>query len=103
MTKTLGKAIIMLRSKLKDNYNRNQSVKNWDWRIILEIFNLKNLSNKRKFGKTTRPHFNNKGLNFKKYLLLKKSALIINKGKTGKRSTNSLSMSHKVLNHTLTK
>ena len=103
MTKTLGKAIIMLRSKLKDNYNRNQSIKNWDWRIILEIFNLKNLSNKRKFWKTTKPHFNNKGLNFKKYLLLKKSALIINKGKTGKRSMNSLSMSHKVLNHTLTK
>ena len=74
---------IMLRSKLKNNYYRNRSAKNWDWRTILGIFNLKNLLGNRNFWNTTKPYFNNKGLNFKKYLLLEKSILITNKGVAG--------------------
>ena len=89
MTKTLRKAI-MHRSRLKNIYIRKRNDKNWENNKQRNFFvdllrktkteyfknlNVKDLSDNRKFWKTIKPYFSNKGLNSIKRLLKKKAIL----------------------------
>ena len=91
MTKTLRKAI-MHRSRLKKYiYICKRNEKNWEnykkqghfcvdllRKVKIEYFknpNVKDLSDNRKFWKTIKPYFSNKGLNSIKLLLKKKAIL----------------------------
>ena len=89
MTKTLRKAI-MHRSRLKNIYIRKRNDKNWENNKQRNFFvdllrktkteyfknlNVKDLSDNRKFWKTIKPYFSNKGLNSIKLLLKKKAIL----------------------------
>ena len=91
MSKALRKTI-MHRSKLKNIYNNYRTEHNWanykkqiNFCVNLlrktktEYFqklNVKDLSDNRKFWKTIKPIFNNKGLNSNKLMLKENSRLI---------------------------
>ena len=93
MTKTLRKAI-MYRSKLKNIYNKKRTDDNWaDYKkqrnfcvnLLLKTkkdyfqnLNLQDFSDNRKFWKTIKPYFSNKGLNSNKFLLKEKRNLVSN-------------------------
>ena len=89
--KTLRKAI-MMRSKLKNIYNKKRSYDNWDKykkqinfcvklhrKIKQDYFNnidIKSVSDTKKFWKTITPYFSNKRLNSNKIFLSEKGRLI---------------------------
>ena len=91
MTKTLRKAI-MFRSRLKNTYIRKRNDKNWEnykkqRNFCVELLrktkpeyfknvNVKDLSDNRKFWKTIKLYFSNKGLNSNKLLLKEKGNLV---------------------------
>ena len=91
MSKALRKAI-MHRSKLKNVYNKKRTDVNWanykkqrNFCVTLlrrtkkEYFqnlNVKDLSDNKKFWKTIKPYFSNKGLNSNKMLLKEKGELV---------------------------
>ena len=93
MTKNLRKAI-MFRSQLKNLYNKKRTQENWDnykkqrnfcvnllKKTKKEYFNklnIKDLSSNKKFWKTIKPYFSNKGLNGNKFLLIENDNLISN-------------------------
>ena len=86
----------MLRSKLKNEYNKSQSTEDLDnykrqrnfcvnlfetlTETILAILDLKNISERRKFKKTIKSYFSSKGFNSNNYLLLEKAVSITNEG-----------------------
>ena len=91
MSKALRKAI-MHRSKLKNIYNKKMDRVNWEnykkqrnfcvtllRRTKKEYFqnlNVKYLSDNKKFWKTIKPYFSNRGLNSNKMLLKEKGELV---------------------------
>ena len=91
MTKALRKAI-MTRSRLKNIYNKKRSYDNWDKykkqrnfcmkllrKTKQDYFNnidIKSVSDNKKFWKTIKPYFSNKGLNSNKIFLSEKGRLI---------------------------
>ena len=92
MTKSLRKAI-MLRSRLKNNFNKQRSDENWDnykkqrnfcvklLRQTKEKYfsdiNVKIISdNKKPFWKTIRPFFPNKGLNKNNMMLVEDNQIV---------------------------
>ena len=90
VTKTLRKAI-MHRSRLKNIYIRKRNDKNWENNKQRNFFvdllrktkteyfknlNVKDLSDSRKFWKTIKSYFSNKGLNSNKLLLKEKGNLV---------------------------
>ena len=94
MTKTLRKAI-MHRSKLKNIYNKKRTDDSWanykkqrnfcvnllckTKKDCFQNLNIQDLSNKRKFWKTIKPHFTNEGINSNKLLFKEKGNLASNK------------------------
>ena len=91
MTKALRKAI-MTRSRLKNIYNKKRSYENWDKykkqrnfcvkllrKTKQDYFNnidIKSVSDTKKFWKTIKPYFSNKGLNSNKIFLSEKGRLM---------------------------
>ena len=91
MTKSLRKAI-MLRSRLKNNFNKQRSDKNWDnykkqrnfcVKLLRQIkekyfsdFNVKSISDNKKFWKTIKPFFPNKGLNTNNMMLVEDNEIV---------------------------
>ena len=91
MSKALRKAV-MHRPKLKNIYNNSRTEGNWEnykkqrnvcvnllRKTKTEYFkklNVKNLSENRKFWKTIKPFFSNKGLNSNKLMLKENNRLI---------------------------
>ena len=91
MTKALRKAI-MTRSRLKNIYNKKRSYDNWDKykkqrnfcvkllrKTKQDYFNnidIKNVSGTKKFWRTIKLYFSNKGLNSNKIFLSEKRRLI---------------------------
>ena len=91
MTKALRKAI-MTRSRLKNIYNKKRSYENWDKykkqrnfcvkllrKTKQDYFNnidIESVSDTKKFWKTIKPYFSNKGLNSNKIFLSEKGRLI---------------------------
>ena len=85
MTKSLKKAI-MLRSRLKNNFNKQRSDENWDnykkqrnfcVKLLHQTkekyfsdINVKSISDNKKFWKTIKPFFSNKGLNTNNMMLV---------------------------------
>ena len=85
MTKSLRKAI-MLRSNLKNNFNKQRSDENWDnhrkqrnycVKLLCQTkekyfsnINVKSISDKKKFWKTIKPFFSNKRLNTNNMMLV---------------------------------
>ena len=94
MTKSLRKAI-MLRSRLKNNLNKQRSDENWNnykkqrnfcvklLRQTKEKFfsdiNVKSISDNKKFWKTIKPFFSNKGLNTNKMILVEDNEIVLEK------------------------
>ena len=94
MTKSLRKAI-MLRSRLKNNFNKQRSDENWDnykkqrnfcvklLRQTKEKYfsdtNVKSISDNKKFWKTIKPFFSNKGLNTNKMILVEDNEIVLEK------------------------
>ena len=93
MTKSLRKAI-MLRSRLKNNLNKQRSDENWknykkqrDFCVKLlrqtkEKFfsdiNVKSISDNKNFWKTIKPFFSNKGLNTNSMMLVEDNGIVRN-------------------------
>ena len=93
MTKSLRKAI-MLRSRLKNNLNKQRSDENWNnykkqrnfcvklLRQTKEKFfsdiNVKSISDNKKFWKTIKPFFSNKGLNKNSMMLVEDNGIVRN-------------------------
>ena len=91
MTKSLRKAI-MLRSRLKNNFNKQMSDKNWDnykkqrnFCVILlrqtkdkyfRDINVKSISDYKKFWKTIKPFFSNKVLNTNNMMLVEDNEIV---------------------------
>ena len=91
MTKSLGKAT-MLRSRLKNNFNKQRSNENCDnykrqrnfcvklLRQTKEKYfsdvNVKSISDNKKFWKTIKPFFSNKGLNTNNMMLVEDNEII---------------------------
>ena len=91
MTKALRKAI-MRRSKLKNDYNKNRSYENWNSYKKQRNFcvkllrktkseyykniDIKSLSDNKKFWRTIKPYFSNKGLNKNQIFLSEKGKLL---------------------------
>ena len=91
MTKSLRKAI-MLRSRLKNNLNKQRSDENWDnykkqrnfcvklLRQTKEKYfsdiNVKSISDNKKFWKTIKPFFSNKGLNTNNMMLVEDNGIV---------------------------
>ena len=91
MTKSLRKAI-MLRSRLKNNFNKQRSDENWDnykkqrnfcvklLRHTKEKYfsdvNVKSISDNKKFWKTIKQVFSNKGLNTNNVTLLEDNEIV---------------------------
>ena len=77
MSKALRKAI-MVRSKLKNKYNKNRTEENWDSykkqrnfcvsllrktkKDYFNNLNIKNITDSKAFWKTIKPYFSDKGL-----------------------------------------
>ena len=93
MTKSLRKAV-MLRSRLKNNLNKQRSDENWNnykkqrnfcvklLRQTKEKFfsdiNVKSISDNKKFWKTIKPFFSNKGLNKNSMMLVEDNGIVRN-------------------------
>ena len=91
MTKQLRKAI-MRGSRLKNIYNKTRSPENWDnykkqrnfcvdllrktKRSYFEQINIKDIRENKKFWKTIKPFFRNKGINSNKLMLIENDKLI---------------------------
>ena len=91
MTKSLRKAI-MLRSKLKNNFNKQRSDGNWDnykkqrnfcVKLLHQTkekyfsdINVKSISDNKKFWKTIKPFFSNKGLNTNNMMLVEDNEIV---------------------------
>ena len=91
MTKSLRKAI-MLRSRLKNNFNKQRSDENWDnykkqrnfcvklLRQTKEKYfsdiNVKSISDNKKFWKTIKPFFSNTGLNANNMTLVENNEIV---------------------------
>ena len=91
MTKSLRKAI-MLRSRLKNNFNKQRSDENWDnykkqrnfcvklLRQTKEKYfsdiNVKSISDNKKSRKTIKPFFSNKGLNTNNTMLVEDNEIV---------------------------
>ena len=91
--KSLRKAI-MLRSRLKNNFNKQRSDENWDnykkqrnfcvklLRQTKEKYfsdiNVKSISDNKKFWKTIKPFFSNKGLNTNSMMLVEDNGIVRN-------------------------
>ena len=91
MTKSLRKAI-MLKSRLKNNSNKQRSDENWDnykkrknfcaklLRQTKEKYfsdiNVKSVSDNKKFWKTIKPFFSNKGLNTNNMMLVEDNEIV---------------------------
>ena len=91
MTKSLRKAI-MLRSRLKNNFNKIGSDENWDnykkqrnfcvklLRHTKEKYfsdiNIKSISDNKKFWKTIKPFFSSKGLNTNNMMLVENNEIV---------------------------
>ena len=91
MTKTLRKAI-MIRSRLKNLFRKNKTIENWEKykkqrnycvnllrktkKSYLSKLNVKDISDNKRFWKTIKPFFNDKGLNTNKILLKENDDLI---------------------------
>ena len=91
MTKSLRKAI-MLRSRLKNNFNKQRSDENWDnykkqrnfcvklLRQTKEKYfsdvNVKSISDNKKFWKTIKQVFSNNGLNTNNVTLLEDNEIV---------------------------
>ena len=93
MSKALRKAI-MVRSKLKNKYNKNRTGENWHSykkqrnfcvnllrktkKDYLNDLNIKNITDKKAFWKTIKPYFSNKGLNSSSLILSEKNKIVTN-------------------------
>ena len=93
MTKSLRKAI-MLRSRLKNNLNKQRSDENWNnykkqrnfcvkllcqtKEKIFSDINVKSISDNKKFWKTIKPFFSNKGLNTNIMMLVEDNRIVHN-------------------------
>ena len=93
MSKALRKAI-MVRSKLKNKYNKNRTGENWDSykkqrnfcvnllrktkKDYFSDLNIKNITDNKAFWKNIKPYFSNKGLNSSSLILLEKSKSVTN-------------------------
>ena len=91
MTKQLRKAI-MYRSRLKNVFNKSRTPKTWDSykkqrnfcvnllrktkKEYFENTNVKDINDNKKFWKTIKPFFSNKGLNTNKLMIIAKNNLI---------------------------
>ena len=93
MTKALRKPI-MVRSKLKNKYNKNRTEENWDSykkqrnfcvnllrktkKDYFNDLNIKNITDNKAFWKTIKPYFSNKGLNSSSLILSEKNKIVTN-------------------------
>ena len=93
MSKALRKAI-MVRSKLKNKYNKNRTEENWDSykkqrnfcvnllrktkKDYFNDLNIKNITDNKAFWKTIKPYFSNKGLNSSSLILSEKNKIVTN-------------------------
>ena len=93
MTKALRKAI-MVRSKLKNKYNKNRTGKNWKSykkqrnlcvsllrktkKDYFNDLNFKNITDSKAFWKTIKLYFSNKSLNSSSLILSQKNKVVIN-------------------------
>ena len=93
MIKALHKAIV-IRSKLKNKYNKNRTGENWasykkqrnfcvnlQRKTKIDYFNdlnIKNITDNKAFWKTIKPHFSNKGLNSSSLILSEKNKIVTN-------------------------
>ena len=93
MTKALRKAI-MVRSKLKNKYNKNRTGKNWKSykkqrnlcvsllrktkKDYFNDLNIKNITDSKAFWKTIKLYFSNKSLNSSSLILSQKNKVVIN-------------------------
>ena len=93
MSKALRIANIV-RSKLKNKYNKNRTGKNWNnykkqrnFCVILlrktkkdysNNLNIKYITDNKEFWKTIKPYFSNKGLNSSTVILLEKNKIVTN-------------------------
>ena len=91
MTKQLRKAI-MHHSRLKNIFNKSRTPKTWDSykkqrnfcvnllrktkKEYFENINIKDINDNKKFWKTVKPLFSNKGLNTNKLMIIEKNNLI---------------------------
>ena len=91
MTKQLRKAI-MHHSRLKNVFNKSRTPKTWDSykkqrnfcvnllrktkKEYFENINIKDINDNKKFWKTVKPLFSNKGLNTNKLMIIEKNNLI---------------------------
>ena len=91
MTKQLRKAI-MHRSRLKNVFNKSRTPKTWDSykkqrnffvnllrktkKEYFENINVKDINDNKRFWKTIKPFFSNKGLNTNKLMIIEKNNLI---------------------------
>ena len=91
MTKSLRKAII-LRSRLKNNFNKKRSDENWDnykkqrnfcvkllhqtTEKYFSDINVKSISDNKNLWKTIKPFFSNKGLNTNNMMLLENNEIV---------------------------
>ena len=91
MTKSLRKAI-MLRSRLKNNFNKKRSDENWDnykkqrnfcvpllhqnKEKCFSDINVKSISDNKKFGKTRKPFFSNKVLSAHNIMLVEINEIV---------------------------
>ena len=93
MSKALRKAI-MVRSKLKNKYNKNRTEENWDSykkqrnfcvnllrktkKDYFNDLNIKNITDNNAFWRTIKPYFSNKGLNSSSVILSEKNKNVTN-------------------------
>ena len=93
MSKAVRKAI-MVRSKLKNKYNKNRTEENWDSykkqrnfcvnllrktkKDYFSDLNIKNITGNKVFSKTIKPYFSNKGLNSSSLILSEKNKVSAN-------------------------
>ena len=93
MSKALRKAV-MVRSKLKNKYNKNRTEENWDSykkqrnfcvnllrktkKDYFNDLNIKNITDNKAFWKTIKPYFSNKGLNSSSLILSEKNKIVTN-------------------------
>ena len=92
-SKALRKAI-MVRSKLKNKYNKSRTGENWDSykkqtnfcvnllrktkKDCFNYLNIKNITNNKAFWKTIKPYFSNKGLGPSSLILSEKNKIVTN-------------------------
>ena len=91
MTKSLREAV-MSRSRLKNNFNKKRSDENWDnykkqWKFCVKLLHktkekyfsdiiVKSISDNKRFWKTIKPFFSNKGLNTNNMMLVENNEIV---------------------------